>query len=222
MTTYTCPKGHPSTDADFCSNCGTRIGPPESLLSAAPGEGPIKCPDCGTLHTTASVRFCEVCGYNFETGGHGEVPAPPPPAVAPPLLPPLLPPLPPPAPLVWDLLVIVDPSLRTAESPEAPANQAPQQIRLSKESSLIGRRSMARAIEPDIALDPDAAVSHRHALLLLQPDQTLLLRDIGSSNGTAVNGSEIPPMTDTPLKDGDQITLGHWTRIVVHTGARAI
>jgi hypothetical protein len=30
-----------------------------------------------------------------------------------------------------------------------------------------------------------------------------------------LNGAEIQPMHDQPLKDGDQITLGHWTRITV-------
>jgi hypothetical protein len=211
MTTYTCPKGHASADADFCSDCGARIGTPATPAQHL-AEKPVKCPDCGTWHTTSAVRFCEVCGYNFETGGHGEVPTPEP-------EPPASPPAPDPASpeLAWEVLITVDPLLRTAESPEAPIDQAPIDIRLSKESSLIGRRSVTRAIEPDIALDLDAAVSHRHALLLLQADHTLLLRDIGSSNGTSLNGVELKPMTDAPLKDGDQITLGHWTRIVVHS-----
>jgi len=200
--TYTCPKGHASADSDFCSDCGARIGPPGAPPQPLAGQ-PVKCPDCGTLHTASAIRFCEVCGYNFETGGHGEIPAPEPP---------------PPAKLAWELVVTVDPSLRTPESPEAPLDQPPLQIRLSKDSSLIGRRSVTRAIEPEIPLDQDDAVSHRHALLLLQPDQSLALRDIGSSNGTSLNGVELQPMTDTPLKDGDQITLGHWTRIVVHAG----
>jgi hypothetical protein len=205
MSTYTCPKGHASADADFCSDCGARIGAPAS--PAAPpvaGDPPLKCPDCGTLHIATEIKFCEVCGYNFETGGHGEVPAPPPVT---------------PAKLSWEIVISVDPSLRTPESPEAPADWSPLEIALSKDSSLIGRRSVARAIEPEVALDHDPAVSHRHALLLLQPDQTLALRDIGSSNGTTLNGAEIQPMTDTPLKDGDRITLGHWTSLAVHAKA---
>jgi len=200
MTSYTCPKGHASDDADFCSDCGARMGTGSAPPTTAPDQ-PLKCPDCGTLHIATAIRFCEVCGYNFETGGHGEIPVHEPPL---------------PVKLGWGVMVTVDPSLRTPESPEAPTDQQPIEVALSKESSLIGRRSVARAIEPDIPLDQDAAVSHRHALLLLQPDQTLMLRDIGSSNGTALNGVDVQPMTDTPLKDGDQITLGHFTRIVVH------
>jgi hypothetical protein len=204
MSTYTCPRGHASIDADFCSDCGAKIGAPAMPAPVATTQ-PLKCPDCGTLHFASEIKFCEVCGYNFETGGHGEIPAAPEPPPQPPAI------------LAWELTVSVDPSLRTAESPEAPAGWTPVQIRIVKESSLIGRRSVARAIEPEVALDHDPAVSHRHALLSLQTDQTLALRDIGSSNGTSLNGAEIPPMTDTPLKDGDRITLGHWTNIVVHS-----
>ena len=58
-------------------------------------------------------------------------------------------------------------------------------------------------------------MSHRHALLEVHADQTLTLRDIGSSNGTTVNGKEIAHLTDVALKDGDQMTLGHWTRLLI-------
>ena len=55
----------------------------------------------------------------------------------------------------------------------------------------------------------------RHALLEVHSDDTLTLRDIGSSNGTSVNGKEIKQLTDVPLNDGDQVTLGHWSRLLV-------
>jgi len=41
----------------------------------------------------------------------------------------------------------------------------------------------------------------------------LSVKDLGSSNGTRLNGSDIAAETETALKDGDQITVGHWTRI---------
>jgi pSer/pThr/pTyr-binding forkhead associated (FHA) protein len=44
------------------------------------------------------------------------------------------------------------------------------------------------------------------------------VRDIGSANGTRLNGQDLPPLTDTALKDGDALTLGHWTRLVVKAG----
>ena len=86
---------------------------------------------------------------------------------------------------------------------------------LAKPVNLIGRQSAARAIHPEIPLDFDDAVSHRHAVLTKLDDGSLVLRDIGSSNGTQVNATEVQPMTDIPLHDGDEITLGHWTRIKV-------
>ena len=46
-------------------------------------------------------------------------------------------------------------------------------------------------------------------------DGTLVLRDIGAANGTRLNGKDVEPLTDNPLRDADEITLGHWTRIVV-------
>jgi pSer/pThr/pTyr-binding forkhead associated (FHA) protein len=84
---------------------------------------------------------------------------------------------------------------------------------LQQDSTLIGRISDKRAIYPDIALDFDDAVSHRHALLLKQPDGHLMVRDIGSSNGTKLNGTELATMTDVPVNNGDELTLGHWTKI---------
>jgi pSer/pThr/pTyr-binding forkhead associated (FHA) protein len=72
-----------------------------------------------------------------------------------------------------------------------------------------------RGIYPDIPLNFDDAVSHRHALIVRQSDGIFILRDIGSSNGTKLNGVELQPMVDTPIKDGDEFTLGHWTRIKV-------
>jgi Nif-specific regulatory protein len=50
----------------------------------------------------------------------------------------------------------------------------------------------------------DRALSRRHCLLVSQSDQ-FILRDLGSKNGTLVNGV---PTTEQILRDGDQITIG--------------
>ncbi len=112
-------------------------------------------------------------------------------------------------------MLSVDASLREAGSPEPPANVGPFTFELTKDVTLIGRRSEARAIFPEIPMFFDDAVSHRHALLELTPEGALMVRDIGSSNGTRLNGKELPAMVDTPLADGDVITLGHWSRIAI-------
>ena len=136
MPAYLCPKGHESSEEDFCSVCGSKI-----VAAPAPAG---HCPDCGAAREPADKVFCEDCGYNFVTGVHGE---------------------PKPAVVHWEVAVSIDPALRMDESPEAPASFQPVSIALDKDSNLIGRRSDKRAIFPEVALDFDDAVSHRHALL---------------------------------------------------------
>jgi hypothetical protein len=188
------------------------------------------CPDCGATASASDVTFCEVCGYNFQTRAHGEIPmvplsARPPQAAALPVpKPPPLPPPPDPAPLIpppieeaksWLVEVTVDPTLREAGSPPAPADPRAITIELKSELNLIGRTSQSRAIYPEIPLDSDDAVSHRHALLSRDAGGKVTLRDIGSANGTRLNGRDVQPLTDVVLHDGDELTLGHWTRLAI-------
>src|SRR5262249_17527312 len=115
----------------------------------------------------------------------------------------------------WEIVVTVDPGLRGADDPVLPPPQAPLTFRLDKASYLIGRRHERRGITPDIALDFDDAISHRHALLTRQDDGSWCVRDIGSTNGTKCNGMDLEALVDAPLQAGDELTLGHWTRITV-------
>lgn len=219
---FICPKGHNSADEDFCSECGAKIqgvvpataAPAQSVPSAK------VCPDCGAPAPAAGVNFCEICGFNFVTNTSGQfsVPVVPQPLPPPPPLPPdpPTPPAPPvAAPAAFKVTVSVDPSLRTAESPEAPGDLAPASYPLDKPANLLGRKSEARAVFPEIPLDSDSAVSHRHGLISVTPDGSLIYRDLSSSNGTRLNGTEVKPLVDTPLKAGDKLTLGHWTSIIV-------
>jgi len=236
-TTFPCPKGHASTEADYCSECGARILPHSQsedtvIQDVSPANNTKTkleiCPECTTPHEPNSGKFCEICGYNFLTGAQGELP----------MLSTVLPPTPEILPLEntlqgktqdksenqpkldnsqsrWQVLVRVDPIPHDPLSPPSPTNQPEIAIQLNKPVNLIGRTSKVRAIFPEIPLDFDDAVSSRHALLICQLDGTLLLRDIGSSNGTLLKGIELKPMTDIPLEDGDEFTLGHWSRILI-------
>jgi len=67
--------------------------------------------------------------------------------------------------------------------------------------------TLGRHPQCDVQFDPveDLQVSIRHALLLRDGDRWLV-RDLGSRNGTFVNGH--PITTDTRLDDTDQIRLG--------------
>src|SRR5262245_14994940 len=88
--TYLCPEGHPSDDADYCSECGKKIGGAPGLLASAPAAAAASptpppgtresCPDCGTPRASDAATFCEVCRYNFATGTSWSAAAPPPPA----------------------------------------------------------------------------------------------------------------------------------------------
>ena len=236
MAVYTCPKGHSSTENDYCSECGAKIdgATPAPVVASPPGTpapaGMVKCPDCGANHSKGAGDYCEVCGFNFKTGAHGELALPPSsvvaaPVAAPPTAPPTATPAPVPAaavaappetkPLGWEVSITVDPKLKTEDSPDVPVDFEPVVVALRNGSNLIGRTSPRRGILPEVALDHDDAVSHRHALLEVHTDGTLSLRDIGSSNGTSVNGKEIAQLTDVPVKDGDHVTLGHWTRLLI-------
>lgn len=60
----------------------------------------------------------------------------------------------------------------------------------------------------------DPEVSGRHARLAVHPDGTLVVEDLGSTNGTEVNGRRIVPGTPRPLAVGDEVVLGR-VRVVV-------
>ena len=54
-------------------------------------------------------------------------------------------------------------------------------------------------------LHRDLEVSTRHAELYLDPERGLCIRDLGSTNGTLVNGTRIE---DAPIATGAKIELG--------------
>lgn len=69
---------------------------------------------------------------------------------------------------------------------------------------LSGEAIVGRQADCTVRLT-DTSVSRRHAQLRLQ-DEGLIVEDLGSANGTLVNGQLISK--PTPLKDGDELTLG--------------
>jgi hypothetical protein len=189
-----CPKGHQSTEADFCSECGVKIALSTPEPAAAPPSSEV-CPDCKSPRLPDGGKFCELCGYNFETGAHGEIPTTSTPTPV----------------EKWTVLVTIDPALKEAESPEPPPDWKPISVTADRDTLLIGRTSQSRAILPDISLDFDTAVSHRHAVLTRTNGSGWSIRDVGSSNGTRLNGKDIEAMIDVPVNPGDRVTLGHWT-----------
>ncbi|HTA45890.1 MAG TPA: SpoIIE family protein phosphatase [Bryobacteraceae bacterium] len=82
-------------------------------------------------------------------------------------------------------------------------------IPLEGERISIGRSSAAELCYPD-----DNGLSRQH-LALERDGDGWALRDLGSKNGTMLNGTRIT--VRTPLKSGDRITAGHL--IIVYDGA---
>lgn len=76
---------------------------------------------------------------------------------------------------------------------------------------MLGRISEAQPIMPDIDLTPYQAyangVSRLHAVVKRENNRVLIM-DLGSSNGTYLNGKRIPANLDLPLSHGDMVSLG--------------
>lgn len=84
--------------------------------------------------------------------------------------------------------------------------------------------SIGRVKTNDIVLTEDTAISREHCRLERATDNKgWTIRDLGSANGTLLNGEEIGP-DPLPLQDGDQIQIGattiHYRGQVTGKGAR--
>lgn len=75
----------------------------------------------------------------------------------------------------------------------------------------MGRLSEGQPIMPDIDLTPYQAyasgVSRLHAVVKRDAERVVIM-DLGSSNGTYLNGRRLNPHTEEMLKHGDVIALG--------------
>jgi two-component system cell cycle response regulator len=75
-------------------------------------------------------------------------------------------------------------------------------LQLAASGSRIGR-----SIDNNIQL-PDESVSRYHAFVGHDDEDRIRLTDLGSTNGTYINGRRLPPRTPACLRDGDRIQLG--------------
>jgi pSer/pThr/pTyr-binding forkhead associated (FHA) protein len=80
-----------------------------------------------------------------------------------------------------------------------------------KQEIIFGRRDPTSGGMPDVDLTPYAGyrmgVSRRHAAIRLQ-EKRLDVSDLGSSNGTFLNGTRLSAHRPYQLRDGDEIRLG--------------
>lgn len=195
---------------------------PTSSLSPTPSAaGGQKCPTCGFMNR-AGILVCENCGTNLLSGERGGVgtrqlgernnAA------------------------SGEASSLTSEELQAVQSAgtnvfddsmvlrlEISGAQSPLLIYPKAETSL-GRRDPATGTMPDVDLTTYAGyrmgVSRRHAIIRLN-NKRLEIYDLGSSNGTAVNGVRLAPHQPYPLRDGDEISLGKMSlRAIFQSGTR--
>ncbi|MET7771924.1 FHA domain-containing protein [Nocardia sp. NPDC005366] len=226
----TCPDGHRSLATDYCDVCGSPI--------EGPATGVALCPSC---RQPSSGRFCEACGHDSALGASGEplpsvgdarptvVERAPDPSTVP-ENPPVIATVTEVRHIAWIATITADREFYdrvvAREGPDTdrvdfPSYFPQRRITLRGTDILIGKRSVSQGVQPDIDLGlapADAGVSRAHAMLRLTPT-ALTITDLGSTNGTSLNGSDdlIPADTPVPLRSGDRIHLGAWTTITLST-----
>lgn len=205
--------------------------PPEpkpltTLVGEQPATAGTKCPTCGRVNRPG-VLICETCGTNLLSGqsetaatkkfvGGDAQPAEKLAEEEKSRL----------AALLANVIrsagaeVFDETMLLRLEIDSAPT---PILINVKREMSL-GRRDPATGTTPDVDLTPYAGyrlgVSRKHAVIRLR-DRRLEIQDLGSSNGTYVNGKRLLPHHPETLRDGDEIILGKMTiRVLFQIGAK--
>ncbi|WP_448592254.1 FHA domain-containing protein [Thermoflexus hugenholtzii] len=155
----------------------------------------IECPLCGRKYPVGAL-FCPECGVYLLTGGPLRT-EPLPEGV--------------PAP-------IETASGRAVEAPTVPQSLVLQVLTSGRrivirpdQEVLLGRLDVGRGIFPQVDLTSDGGleggVSRRHARVFYQ-DGRFYIEDLGSTNGTYLNGTRLAPYSPQVLGEGDEIRLG--------------
>lgn len=152
--------------------------PQEQAVALAPGE-PKFCPNCGRGNKP-QARFCAACGTKL-----------PPAVTAPPPL----------APAV--------PQFQSSGRFRITTNRGSWEYPLATIPCRIGRRDPSQNHYPELDLaDYDRGhASRRHAVVERRGTQ-FVLTDVGSINGTVLNGQRLQPHRPHPLRPGDIVMIG--------------
>jgi FHA domain-containing protein len=225
---FTCRRGHYSASDDYCDICGARNWsaatgsgsgsapasgqPGTTRSSAAPAPAPDPydqpCPVCGT-YREGGDRYCPSCAYDFETGETWEMQASPAP----------LSPVDPwrQVPAAGLMVVVSVDSDRSNDSgcPQAPTD-VPERIFMVDQPSMVIGREEASGVHVPIPGDP--YVSRKHAELMDLGGQWGL-RDLGSTNGTKLNGLALVGTEVRLIRANDVIEVGCFSRITIRERA---
>lgn len=160
---------------------------PAPVVEAAPAPGgTVRCSACGADNPSYEA-YCEDCGASL-TAARADLSVP---AAAP-------------AP------VAIAPPAPVAARPRLVLADGAQEFPVDKDEVALGRRSPADGIFPGVDLteaDTESYVSRRHGRLVRQ-DQRFLYEDVGSSNGSFVNGTKLQPGVQVEIHEGDRLRLG--------------
>jgi hypothetical protein len=189
----------------YCQECGKESQPGEVICSA-----------CGGALTDAELDLPEVAAFPINTPATAEPAAP---AQAERSSEPRMP-LAPPLPEAAGMPVAPTPQAATpaasAQGPrlEITVGTLTGSVALNPGVTTIGRADAASGIRPDVDLSVDIAVSRRHAEIRSSATGYVIF-DLGSTNGTVVNGRAVPRHQEVPLADGDEIRLGESCKLTV-------
>jgi hypothetical protein len=108
----------------------------------------------------------------------------------------------------------------TPAPPATPTSSATLQLNIAQQlvievtvdkEVVLGRLDLKSTSFPTIDLStlgaPAKSVSRRHARIK-KCGSDIILEDLGSANGTFINGKKVQPFTPTPLHHGDLVHLG--------------
>jgi pSer/pThr/pTyr-binding forkhead associated (FHA) protein len=159
----------------------------------------IVCPNCKHQEYSGAL-FCSKCGAQFvQPQGSGSTTA------------------------IYTSIPDAAPKLQPPPFPTPPKEQHNAQIALrvldsedmiflhSSEEFSLGRATAGQPIVPDVDLTPhnayETGVSRLHGSLNIS-ERPITIQDLGSVNGTRVNGKKLAPHSKTSLSNGDILTLG--------------
>jgi hypothetical protein len=223
---FRCPWGHQSTNDEYCDFCGAlnpiahpvvRSSASRSAAGVAVVEQP--CRVCGT-ERDGEDRYCVNCGYDFEVGEplpqepRGEWQAVSSPQLRVPSASPDSPAPPAEAPSYAAALVLVvsvnTDRLDEPNSPPAPPDLSDHTFMIDRSPMVVGRDGPGL----DIPIHGDPYVSRHHAEIV-RMGSDWGIRDLGSTNGTRVNGTVVEGSEVRTLAAEDVIEMGFFTTLEV-------
>jgi len=84
---------------------------------------------------------------------------------------------------------------------------------ITKDVITLGRPDSDTGNYPDVEIEMDEGVSRKHAEIRRRGSRYCLI-DLGSTNGTLLNGRAVIALTESELTHGDRIRIGEMTEIV--------